>query len=84
MTFADDITVEESLRDVREKRLLLGEYDRWLIDKVRPYLGRRLWEVGCGWGNVVLRLMNALIPALRRVEALVEPTSGAFLLAVGR
>ncbi len=44
---------EAALREVREKRLLIGEQDRWLIDLLAPYLGERVLEIGCGWGNVV-------------------------------
>jgi SAM-dependent methyltransferase len=45
--------MQAALRDVREKRLLIGEQDRWIMDLVTPYLGKRLLEVGCGWGNVL-------------------------------
>ncbi len=67
MYSTDERIVDDALRDVRDKRLLLEEYDRWLIDQVRPYLGRRLLEVGCGWGNV-LRLIEGSVQEIVAID----------------
>lgn len=42
---------EAALQKVREDRLLIEEVDRWLYEEIRPYLGRRVLEIGCGLGN---------------------------------
>jgi 2-polyprenyl-3-methyl-5-hydroxy-6-metoxy-1,4-benzoquinol methylase len=44
---------EQALQDVREKRFLLGQFDTWLYDEFRPFLGSRILEVGCGLGNLL-------------------------------
>lgn len=43
---------------VRSSRLLLSRLDRWLIDEVRPYLGQRVLDLGCGHGNLVPLLLD--------------------------
>lgn len=58
---------QQALRDVREKRLLIDRQDRWLVDLVGPYLGQRLLEVGCGWGNV-LRLIDAKVSEITAID----------------
>lgn len=63
---------EQALRDVREKRLLIDEQDRWLIDLLSPYLGQRVLEIGCGWGNV-LRLINDKVSEIVAID--IDPES---------
>lgn len=63
---------QRALRDVREKRLLIDKQDRWLIDLVSPYLGQRVLEVGCGWGNV-LRLIDDRVSEIVAID--VDPES---------
>lgn len=36
---------------MREDRLLIDRVDQWLYREMAPYLGRRVLEIGCGWGN---------------------------------
>ena len=43
---------------VRQDRLLLDQVDRWIYDEVRPYLGQRILEAGCGLGNFARYLMD--------------------------
>ncbi len=49
---------EESLQSVREKRLLIDEYDSWLIEELSPFLGQRIIEVGCGLGNLLKHFID--------------------------
>jgi SAM-dependent methyltransferase len=44
---------EEALQTVRETRLLIDEYDSWLVEEIKPFLGQRLIEIGCGLGNLM-------------------------------
>lgn len=51
----------EARRDLaaaREGRLLLSRLDAWLLDQARPYLGRRVLEIGCGHGNLTRLLLD--------------------------
>jgi SAM-dependent methyltransferase len=59
--------MDAALRDVREKRLLIDEQDRWLVDRFHRYLGPRLLEVGCGWGNI-LRLVEASVQEIVAID----------------
>jgi SAM-dependent methyltransferase len=43
---------------VRERRLLLSALDAWLLNQVRPYIGQRVLEVGCGHGNLTSFLLD--------------------------
>ena len=49
---------EEALQAVRESRLLIDSYDSWLIEELRPYLGQRVLEVGCGLGNLLKHFVD--------------------------
>lgn len=42
---------EAALQTVRETRLLIDRYDAWLFEEFRPYIGKRILEIGCGLGN---------------------------------
>jgi len=48
---------EAALQNVRETRLLIDRYDKWIFGEFKPYLGRKVVEVGCGLGNQ-LRLLT--------------------------
>ena len=48
---------QEALKTVVETRLILDLYDAWLFDEYKPYIGRRILEIGCGFGNQ-LKLMT--------------------------
>jgi glycosyltransferase involved in cell wall biosynthesis len=37
----------------------LEPYNRWLVDRFRPALGRRVLEIGAGFGNVTRHLMES-------------------------
>lgn len=47
-----------SLDVARERRLLLDRLDRWLVEQVKPYIGQRVLEVGCGHGNLTRLLLD--------------------------
>lgn len=49
---------EKALQAVRERRLLIDEYDFWLIEELRPFLGQRVIEVGCGLGNLLKHFID--------------------------
>lgn len=44
---------EAALQTVRETRLLIDRYDAWLFEEFKPYLGQRIFEIGCGLGNQI-------------------------------
>ena len=48
----------EHLDAVRRGRLLLNRLDRWLLDEVRPDLGQRVLDMGCGHGNLMALLAD--------------------------
>jgi SAM-dependent methyltransferase len=39
-------------------RLLLHRYDRWVYNRLRPFIGQRVLEVGCGLGNFTPFLLD--------------------------
>ncbi|MBC7076794.1 MAG: methyltransferase domain-containing protein [Synergistales bacterium] len=49
---------EGALQAVRERRLLIDEYDSWLVEELRPFLGQRVIEVGCGLGNLLKHFVD--------------------------
>lgn len=49
---------EQALQEVRESRLLIDKYDDWLFDELRPFLGQRVLEIGCGLGNHFEHLLD--------------------------
>ena len=49
---------ESALQIVREDRLLINRYDDWLFDEFKPYVGRRILEVGCGLGNLLIHFTD--------------------------
>lgn len=58
-----------ALQEVRETRLLINEYDSWLIEELRPFLGQRVLEVGCGLGNLLQHFTD------RELAVGIEPES---------
>jgi len=49
---------EQALQRVREDRFLINRYDDWLFDQMRPFLGKRILEIGCGLGNLAHYLIR--------------------------
>jgi len=47
-----------ALREVRERRLLLNRCDAWLFEEMSPFIGQRVLEVGCGYGNLAVHLLS--------------------------
>lgn len=52
---------EWALQKVREDRFLIDRYDNWLLEEMRPLLGRRVLEIGCGLGNFTHHLVDSEI-----------------------
>lgn len=50
--------LEEALSAAVHGRLLLRRYDRWIYHRLRPFLGQRVLEVGCGLGNFTPFLLD--------------------------
>lgn len=48
-----------ALQAVREGRLLIDRYDAWLFEEFKPYLGRRIFEIGCGLGNLTGHFLDS-------------------------
>ncbi len=48
----------EALEEVRQSRLLINRLDAWLYEEIKPYLGRRVMEIGCGLGNFTAHLLD--------------------------
>lgn len=49
---------EDALQYVREARLIINHQDDWLLDESKPFLGKRIIDIGCGWGNVLNRFVG--------------------------
>ena len=54
----DEPDLEEALSAAVRGRLLLRRYDRWIYHRLRPFLGQRVLEVGCGLGNFTPFLLD--------------------------
>ena len=39
--------------EIQRRRAELGAYNRWIVDELDPYVGRRVVDVGCGTGNIL-------------------------------
>ena len=55
------------------QRALLARYDQAIVDELRPFLGRRLLEVGCGVGTMTRYLADrdllvAVVNVARKVK----------------
>ncbi len=47
-----------ALNQVRERRFLLDRCDAWLFEEMKPFVGERVLEVGCGYGNLTQHLLS--------------------------
>lgn len=47
-----------ALDEVRKSRLLISQLDEWLGGLIKPYLGSRVIEIGCGHGNILRHLTD--------------------------
>jgi len=56
----------------------LYNYNHWLLNKVRPFIGEAVCEVGCGIGNITQFLLN------RRQVVGIEPLSASFRQSMQR
>ena len=62
---------QSALDEVRKRRSLLDKCDSFLFSEVAPYIGRRVIEVGCGYGNLVAHMLDRELV----VATDVDPTS---------
>jgi 2-polyprenyl-3-methyl-5-hydroxy-6-metoxy-1,4-benzoquinol methylase len=58
----------DPLEEVRRRRLIINRLDAWLYDEIRPYLGRRVLEVGSGHGNFIQHLLDRDLVVATDVE----------------
>jgi SAM-dependent methyltransferase len=56
----------------------LYNYNHWLFNKVRPFVGDRVCEVGCGIGNITQFLLNC------RLVVGIEPLESSFRRSISR
>lgn len=49
---------ETALQKVREDRLLIDAVDQWLYEEITPFVGQRILEIGCGFGNFARHLTD--------------------------
>jgi 2-polyprenyl-3-methyl-5-hydroxy-6-metoxy-1,4-benzoquinol methylase len=49
---------EIAMQEVREKRLLIDQFDTWLYEEYAPFVGNRILEVGCGMGNQLVHFCD--------------------------
>ncbi len=57
-----------ALEQVRKRRLLIDRCDAYLFDLIRPFLGARVLEVGCGLGNLIPHLLDKEILVATDIE----------------
>ena len=57
--FASDIVEGAVLEETLEKMSRLGHLNRRIYETLKPWLGRRILEVGCGHGNLTEHLLAA-------------------------
>jgi len=67
---------EEILRAQQDNALTLN-YNQWMFDAIRPYIGNRVMDIGAGMGNflryisdkeavVAIEILDVFIDALRK------------------
>ena len=39
--------------EIQRRRAESGAYNRWIVDELKPFVGRRVLDVGCGTGNIL-------------------------------
>jgi SAM-dependent methyltransferase len=58
----------------------VGRYNDWIWDRLSPYVGRRILEVGCGLGNFTHYFLDRdLVVSVDPVPEAIETVSGRFL-----
>ena len=68
-----------ALAEVRRSRLLIDQLDSWLFHLCKPHLGKRVLEVGCGYGNMLRHLVDReLVVGIDTDEASVEYVNSEF------
>lgn len=68
-----------ALADVRRSRMLIDQLDLWLFQLVAPHVGKRILEVGCGYGNMLRHLVDReLVVGIDTDEPSVEYVNSEF------
>ncbi len=49
---------ESALQLVRERRSHIARLDNWIFELIRPFVGDRVLDVGCGYGNMLQHLVD--------------------------
>jgi SAM-dependent methyltransferase len=49
---------QTALQQAVERRLLINRFDSWIFDRIAPYIGSRVLEIGCGAGNLTRHLLD--------------------------
>ena len=70
-------SMEAALDEVRQSRLLINKLDEWLFREIRPFLGRRILEIGCGHGNFTESFLNEDVDLVFATD--IDPNSVAIV-----
>jgi SAM-dependent methyltransferase len=70
--------IRDPLEEVRKRRLIIDRLDAWLMEEIRPYVGCRVLEVGCGHGNWIQHFLD------REVVAALDKDPGSVTLVQAR
>ena len=52
------IEIDQTMRESFERLEKARRYRRWILEQVEPWLGSRVLEVGCGFGNFTAELLR--------------------------
>ncbi|UCE60859.1 MAG: class I SAM-dependent methyltransferase [Phycisphaerales bacterium] len=66
------LSAEDDVRTSLELLSSQRKYNRWIFDRVRPFVGERVCEVGCGIGNILEFMLDC-----REVVG-IEPSADSF------
>lgn len=76
----------ESIEDLQvgsetlRRMATVERYNDWIWDRLQPYVGRRILEVGCGLGNFTHYFLDRdLVVSVDPVSEAIETVSGRFL-----
>src|SRR5206468_3056609 len=66
-----------------ERMAAAPRYNRWMFDRLRPWVGRRVLEIGAGIGNMSAFLVDRgrvvlLVPSLRALYGTLDEALGHF------
>lgn len=44
--------------EIQRRRAEMGAYNAWIVDELRPYVGRQVLDVGCCTGNILAHFLD--------------------------